>query len=104
MLDAVAMLVNYVAVALEAVNSIGMVIAIAITAAILASIGGMIDARMRLYGAIVGGMIMNIVVKAEGGSYAAALAAMVLISGLAFGLGSLSFLVQVLRGVRRKVS
>ena len=101
MLESAAVLLNYVAVALAAVNSIGMVLAIALTAAILASIGGMVDARMRLYGAIVGGMIMNIVVKAEGGSYGAALAAMVLVSGLAYGLASMPFLVQILRRVRR---
>ncbi len=101
MLDTLATVVNYVAVALEAVNSIGMVVAIVITACILASIGGMVDARMRLYGAIVGGMIMNIVVKAEGGSYIAALAATVLVAGLAFAIGCAPFLVQLLRRVRR---
>ena len=82
-------------------HSIGMVIAIVIAAGILASVGGMVDARMRLYGAIVGGMIMNIVVKAEGGGYVAALAAMVAATALAFALGSVPFLVQVLRRVRR---
>ncbi|MFO1303448.1 MAG: hypothetical protein U1F54_06930 [Burkholderiales bacterium] len=102
MLDTISTLLNYVAVALDAVNSIGMVIAIALVAGILASIGGMIDTRMRLYGAIVGGMIMNIVVKAEGGGYTSALAAMLLVTALAYGLGSLTFLAQVLRRVGRK--
>jgi hypothetical protein len=101
MLDAVAAFANYVAVALAAVQSVGMVIAIVIAASIMAAAGGMVDARMRLYGAIVGGMIMNIVVKAEGGGYVAALAAMVATTALAFALGSLPFLVQVLRRVRR---
>lgn len=99
--DAVATFVHYVAVALAAVQSIGMVVAIVIAAGILAAAGGMVDARMRLYGAIVGGMIMNIVVKAEGGGYVAALAAMVMTTGLAFTLGSIPFLVQVLRRVKR---
>ena len=99
--DVIASFVSYVAVALAAVKSVGMVIAIVITAGILAGVGGIVDARMRLYGAIVGGMIMNIVVKAEGGGYVAALAAMVATTGLAFALGSIPFLAQVIRRVKR---
>ena len=44
---------------------------------------------------------MNILVKAEGGGYAAALAAMVLTTALAFAIGSTPFLVALLRRVRR---
>lgn len=100
-MEAIGAVMNAIAVAFNALQSMGMVIAIAIVAALLSSLGGLVDVRMRLYGAIVGGMIMNLVVKAEGGSYAAALAAATLIAGLAFGLASLPFLAALLRRVRQ---
>jgi len=92
---------TYLGVAMNAIDSIAMTLAILVTAGILAAAGGMVSARARLYGAIVGGMIMNIVVKAEGGGYVAALAAMLLTTALAFAVGSLPFLVQLLKRVRR---
>lgn len=88
-------------VAMNAIDSIAMTLAILVTAWILAAAGGMASARGRLYGAIVGGMIMNIVVKAEGGGYVAALAAMLLTAAFAFAVGSVPFLVQLLKRVRR---
>lgn len=92
---------HYVELALNAVNSAGMTIAMLLFAAIMAAAGGMVSGKMRLYGAIVGGMLVNILVKAEGGGYAAALAAMLLTTALAFALGSTPFLIALLRRVRK---
>ena len=100
MLDRLGSLLDYVNMGFNALDSIGMTIAIVLMACILASLGGMVNARMRLYGAIVGGMILNVVVKTEGGSYAAALAATVLVAGLAFAVGSVPFLAQLSRRAR----
>lgn len=91
---------HYLRIAQDAVDSIGMTLALLLLAAILASAGGFVSARMRLYGAIAGGMVVNIAVKANGGGYAAALAAMVLATALAFAVGSTPFLVQLLKRVR----
>ncbi len=91
---------RYVRVAQDAIDSIGMTLALLLLATILASVGGFVSARMRFYGAIVGGMVVNIAVKANGGGYAAALAAMVLATALAFAVGSTPFLVQLLKRVR----
>ena len=77
---------HYLRLAQDAINSMGMTIALLVMAAILASAGGIVSVRMRLYGAIVGGMIVNIAVKANGGGYAAALAAMLLATTLAFAV------------------
>ena len=51
--------------------------------------------------AIVGGMIMNVVVKAMGGGFAAALAATVCVAALAFAVGTVPFLVLLVKRVRR---
>jgi hypothetical protein len=50
---------------------------------------------MRLYGAMVGGMLVNAVAKAEGAGYEAALAAMMTVTALAFALGNLGRLVDL---------
>lgn len=100
MLDVLYTVIDCAGTGFNALQSMGMTIAILVTGAILAAAGGMVSARMRLYGAIVGGMILNIAVKAEGGSYATALAAMLLATVLAFAVGSAPFLVQLLRRVR----
>ena len=55
---------------------------------------------MRLYGAMAGGMVVNAVVKAEGAGYEAALAAMAVVTVLAFALGGAGRLVD-LKAVRR---
>ncbi len=100
-MELVAIVAHHLHVALDAIHSVGLTIAMLLFAAILAAAAGMVNARMRLYGAMVGGMLMNILVKAEGGGYAAALAAMVLTTALAFAIGSTPFLVALLRRVRR---
>ena len=51
--------------------------------------------------AVVGGMLMNVVVKAMGGGFAAALAATVGVAGLAFAVGTVPFLVRLVKQVRR---
>jgi len=92
---------RHLSVALDAIHSVGLTIAMVLFAGILAAVGGMVSARMRLYGAIVGGMLVNILVKAEGGGYAAALAAMALTTALGAALGTAPFLIALLRRVRR---
>ena len=67
---------GYLDAALRAIDNTALTIALLLLGAIFAAAGGMISARMRLYGALVGAMLINAFVKAEGGSFAAALAAM----------------------------
>jgi hypothetical protein len=100
-MEVLAIVAHHVQVALDAIHNVGLTIAMLLFAAILAAAGGIVNTRMRLYGAMVGGMLMNILVKAEGGGYAAALAAMVLATALAFAIGSTPFLIALLRRVRR---
>lgn len=95
------LLLHYGGVAMQAINSAGMVVALVAFTTILASICGLFGWRMRLYGAIVGGMIINAIVKAEGGSYAAALAAMLIATALGYGMASVVVLVRVLNLRRR---
>jgi hypothetical protein len=78
-----------------------MTVALVLVACILAAVGGFGDWRMRLYGAVVGGMLMNAVVKAMGGGFAAALAATIGVAGLAFAVGTVPFLVRLVKQVRR---
>jgi len=99
--ELVATFAQHLQVAHDAIHSAGMTIAMLLFAGILAAAGGMVSARMRLYGAIVGGMLVDLLVKAEGGGYAAALAAMVLTTAVAFALGTTPMLVALLRRVRR---
>ena len=92
---------DYWQIATRAIDNVVMTIALVITACVLAAAGGFAGWRMRLYGAIVGGMIMNVVVKAMGGGFAAALAATVGVAGLAFAVGTVPFLVGLVKRVRR---
>ena len=101
MMDALAALLDYWEVAMRAIDNIVMTIALVLTACIMAAVGGFGGWRSRLYGAVVGGMLMNAVVKAMGGGFAAALAATIGVTGLAFALGSVPFLVRLLKSVRR---
>lgn len=100
-MDALATLLAYWHTAMAAIDSIAMTIALVLLACIMAAAGGFGGSRMRLYGAVVGAMIMNAVIKAEGGGFAAALAAAVLVAALAFAVGTLPFLVYLLRRARR---
>ena len=100
-MDWLTTVLDYWHVATRAIDNVVMTIALVITACILAAVGGFAGWRMRLYGAIVGGMIMNVVVKAMGGAFAAALAATVGVAGLAFAVGTLPFLVRLVKQVRR---
>ncbi|MBN8481984.1 MAG: hypothetical protein J0L88_10395 [Xanthomonadales bacterium] len=89
------------AAAFRAINSAGMVIALVLLAAILAAVAGFGGGRMRLYGAMVGGMVMNAVVKAEGGGHEAAFAAMAITTALGYALGGTGLLVKLLN-VRKR--
>ena len=77
---------RYWNIAVTAIDNSAMTVAILTTAAILAAVGG---------------MIMNVVVKAMGGGFAAALAAMAVVTVLAFAVGSTPFLFQILKRARR---
>lgn len=92
---------HYWEVANSAIDNTVMTVAIVLTAAILAAVGGFVSARMRLYGAIVGGMMLNAVVKAMGGGFAPALAAMVVATALGFALGSTPFLLRLMKNAKR---
>lgn len=100
-MDALATVLGYVDAAMAAMNSIGMTIALVLLACIMAAAGSFGGVRTRLYGAVVGAMIVNAVIKAMGGSFYAALAATAVVAALAFAVGSAPFLVQLLRRVRR---
>ena len=91
---------RYWDLATQAIDNTVMTVAIILTTAILAAVGGFVSAKMRLYGAIVGGMLLNAVVKAMGGGFAAALAAMVVATALGFALGSTPFLLRLLKNRR----
>lgn len=93
----------WVSVAQGAVDNAAMTVSFILFGAILAAAGGFVSARMRLYGAIMGGMIVNIAVKAMGGGYAAALAAMLLVTAIAFALGCTPLLLRLLRSQRTRV-
>ena len=100
-MDVFTTLLDYWQVAAHAIDNVVMTVALVLTACILAAVGGFAGWRMRLYGAVVGGMLMNAVVKAMGGGFAAALAATVGVAGLAFAVGTAAFLVQLLKRVRK---
>lgn len=95
-MDTTLTILDYAGAALRAIDSTAMVVALVALAAILAAVAGFFGWRTRLYGAMVGGMIMNAIVKAEGGGYANALAAMAVTTALGFALGSVPMLVWLL--------
>lgn len=100
-MNALATLLGYWQTAVNAIDNIAMTIALVLMACIMAALGGVGGWRMRLYGAVVGAMIMNAVIKAMGGSFTAALAATVVVAALAFAVGTVPFLLGLLRRVRR---
>jgi hypothetical protein len=100
-MDLLTTVLDYWQIATRAIDNVVMTIALVLLACILAAAGGFAGWRMRLYGAIVGGMVMNIVVKAMGGGFAAALAATIGVAGLAFAVGTMPFLVGLVKRVRR---
>ena len=100
--DAMTSLPHLLSVAQGALDSAVMTIAFILFGAILAAAGGVVSARMRLYGAIMGGMIVNLAVKAMGGSYTAALAAMLLVTAIGFALGCTPLLLRLLRSKRAR--
>jgi F0F1-type ATP synthase membrane subunit a len=97
MLDRLMSLLHYWDVAMAAVHGVGMTIALVLVTAILAAVGGFVSGRMRLYGAIVGGMIVNMVVKAMDGGFAAALAAMLAITVAGYMLGCTPLLLRLMK-------
>jgi hypothetical protein len=100
-MDALTTLLDYWQAATRAIDNVVMTVALVLVACILAAVGGFGGWRMRLYGAVVGSMLMNAVVKAMGGGFAAALAATAAVAGLAFAVGTVPFLVRLVKQVRR---
>jgi len=90
-----ASILDLVAAAWRAIDSAFAGVALVILATILAAVGGAVSWKMRLYGAIVGGMVVNAVAKAEGAGYEAALAATAAVTVLAFALGGAGRLVDL---------
>jgi len=88
-------ILDLIATAWRAIDSAIMGVALVLLATILAAVGGAVSWKMRLYGAIVGGMLVNAVAKAEGAGYAAALAAMLVVTAIAFALGNFGRLVDL---------
>ena len=88
-------ILGLVAAAWRAIDSAIMGVALVMLATILAAVGGAVSWKMRLYGAIVGGMLVNAVAKAEGAGYEAALAAMLVVTALGYALGNLGRLVDL---------
>lgn len=78
-----------------------MMVALVLLAAILAAVGGLVSWKMRVFGAMVGGMVVNALVKAQGAGYEAALAAMLVVTALGAALGSLGLIVRLMALKRR---
>jgi hypothetical protein len=79
----------------RALDSTAAGIALVLLAGILAAFGATASWKLRLYGAMIGGMVVNAVAKAEGAGYEAALAAMVVATAMGFMLGGLGRLVYL---------
>ena len=94
-------ILGYLATALRAIDSIVMSVALVLLASILAAVGGLVSWRSRIYGAMIGGMVVNVVAKAEGAGYESALAAMLAVTILAIAFGSAGLVVRLMRMKRR---
>lgn len=89
--------VRYASLAMAAVDNVVVMLALVLTTGILAAVGGMVSGKMRLYGALAGGMLINIVIKAMGGGYAAALVAMAAAVGVGYAIGCAPLLLKLLK-------
>lgn len=94
-------ILDFLATALGAIDSIVMSIALVLVASIFAAIGGLVSWRLRLYGAMTGGMLVNVVAKAEDAGYGAALVAMIVVTALATVFGSAGLIVQLMKMQKR---
>jgi hypothetical protein len=101
-LDMLASLANYWNAAMAAIDGASMIVALVLTTAIFAAGGGLVSGKMRLYGAVVGGMLVNAVVKAMGGGFAAALAAMLVTTAVGYVLGCTPLLLRLLTLQKRR--
>ena len=88
-------ILDLVATAFRAIESVGLAVTLVLLATIFAVIGGAVSWKLRLYSAIAGGMIVDAVAKAEGASYEAAFAAMLVVTAIAFALGGAGRLVDL---------
>jgi len=89
-----------VAIAWRAIDNVALAIALILVTAIFAAVGGLMSWKMRVWGAMVGGMMVNAVAKAEGAGYEAAFAAMVVTTALGVALGSAGLIVRLMKAKR----
>lgn len=99
-MDALSIL-DHVTAAWRVVGSVPMMVALVLLAAILAAVGGLVSWKMRVFGAMVGGMVVNALAKAQGAGYEVALAAMLVVTALGAALGSLGLIVRLMAVKRR---
>jgi hypothetical protein len=90
-------LLDAFAIAWRAIDNVALAIALILVTAIFAAVGGLMSWKMRVWGAMVGGMMVNAVAKAEGAGYEAAFAAMVVTTALGVTLGSAGLIVRLMR-------
>lgn len=93
-------IVGFLADALRAIDSVVLSVALVLLASIFAAIGGLLSWRLRLYGAMTGGMVVNVVAKAEGAGYEAAFAAMLVATAIAAALGGTGMLVRLMNAAK----
>jgi len=86
-----------VATAWRAIDNVALAIALILVTAIFAAVGGLMSWKMRVWGAMVGGMMVNAVAKAEGAGYEAAFAAMVVTTAMGVALGSAGLIVRLMK-------
>jgi len=86
-----------VAIAWRAIDNVALAIALILVTSIFAAVGGLMSWKMRVWGAMVGGMMVNAVAKAEGAGYEAAFAAMVVTTALGVALGSAGLIVRLMK-------
>jgi len=86
-----------VAIAWRAIDNVALAIALILVTSIFAAVGGLMSWKMRVWGAMVGGMMVNAVAKAEGAGYEAAFAAMVVTTALGVAPGSAGLIVRLMK-------
>jgi len=90
-------ILDAVAIAWRAIDNVALAIALILVTSIFAAVGGLMSWKMRVWGAMVGGMMVNAVAKAEGAGYEAAFAAMVVTTALGVALGSAGLIVRLMK-------
>jgi len=93
---------HFIDILQRAFDSLAVVAVAIIFGSLFAGVGGFMGARFRLYGAMIGGMIANLFVKADGMAFWPALGAMILMTIVCYALGHLGPLIRILGPSARK--